>query len=149
MNKEQINLIEQLLTRGYPDCTYCGKEPELVAGNIVYPHRSDLFDKHFYMCRECDAYVGVHGSNSPYYGRAFGLLANPSLRLARSRAHQEVDRLWKENHMSRSKTYEYLADEMCYDIRYTHIGYFTIEQCFEAEKIAVDYIYKKNVGLYL
>ena len=39
-------------------CPYCGKDAALVTGDKIYPHRPDLYDRNFWLCTACDAYVG-------------------------------------------------------------------------------------------
>lgn len=108
-----------------PICPYCNKLSELVKGDVVYPHRSDLKWKSFYICNSCDAYVGCH----PHSTRPLGRLANRKLRLLKSMAHLAFDPYWKEGKMSRSKAYENLARDMEIPFNTCHIGMFNEEQC--------------------
>lgn len=41
-------------------CPYCGSKTEYVDGTVIYPHRPDLANRKFYICRPCNAYVGCH-----------------------------------------------------------------------------------------
>ena len=38
-------------------CPYCQRAAELVRGDWVYPHRPDLYDKKFYACKPCAAFI--------------------------------------------------------------------------------------------
>ncbi len=111
-------------------CLNCGCDTELVYGDKIYPHRSDLFHKTFYICPECKAYVGCHQD-----GRAFGTIAGPALRKARSRAHAAFDPLWENKNFfsNRRKAYQWLAKKMRLPTQLTHIGMFDIPECLLVE----------------
>lgn len=107
-------------------CPYCNKKAAFVTGEVVYPHRNDLHEKWFYLCRVCDAYVGCHvGSGIP-----LGRLANSELRKAKQAAHEAFDILWKETPiMSRKAAYVWLSAELSLSLDKTHIGMFDVNQC--------------------
>lgn len=106
------------------ECPYCGNLAEFVSGKVIYPKRSDLWDKRYYHCSPCRAYVGSHGDGSP-----FGTLATSELRQARMRAHEAFDTLWKESAMNRSAAYAWLSEQMELAPKDTHIGMFDVGQC--------------------
>lgn len=111
-------------------CPYCSNEPELVGGNVIYPHRADLAHLNFYLCRPCNAYVGCHrGTTNP-----LGRLANAELRQAKMEAHNAFDPLWKFNtfygqRLKRAKAYEWLAGKLGIDAKDCHIGMFDVSTC--------------------
>ena len=82
-------------------CPYCGGEPSLVTGAVLYPHRPDLAHKPFGRCAPCDATVGFHLD-----GRPLGTLAKPELRKLRGQAHDGTGRLGPLRRL--------LADVPCY-----------------------------------
>lgn len=41
-------------------CDYCQRPAGLVTGASLYPHRPDLFEKRFWACSDCEAWVGCH-----------------------------------------------------------------------------------------
>jgi hypothetical protein len=90
----------------------------------VYPHRSDLHAKRFWLCAQCDAYCGCHPDGSP-----LGMLANADLRAARREAHAAFDPLWRRGAMTRSQAYAWLARGMGLDMRDCHVGRFDAKQC--------------------
>lgn len=51
-------------------CCECGKEIEadIVGGDIIYPHRKDLYSKKFYLCPHCHNYAGVYQGESQLHG---------------------------------------------------------------------------------
>jgi len=80
-----------------------------------------------YLCRPCNAYVGVHrGSNKP-----LGRLANAELRQWKQAAHAAFDPLWKTGRFrgKRNGAYKWLAAQMGLPVEETHIGMFDVEKC--------------------
>lgn len=108
-------------------CDYCDQRSKLVTGRVLYPHRPDLYHKHFYLCEPCGAYVGCH-KNSQYHA-PLGRLANAELRGWKNRAHAAFDPLWQSDSMTRGKAYAWLAEALDLDIQYCHIGMFDIAMC--------------------
>lgn len=60
-------------------CPYCGRSAEFVDSIAVYRRSYGMI----YLCRPCDAYVGVHGRSDTPLGR----LANAELRRWKIAAH--------------------------------------------------------------
>ena len=122
-----------------PLCPYCGKKAALVTGETVYPHRPDLKEKRFWLCKPCDAWVGTHPNNKHY--KPLGRLANKELRTLKIQAHAAFDPLWKgdcvrsERSMHRSQAYKWLAHHMGIHPSECHIGMFNEEQCRLAIRI--------------
>src|ERR1043165_2750784 len=110
-------------------CPYCNSPAQLVTGVAIYPHRSDLHEKKFYLCPPCGAWVGCHHSTNQPLGR----LANAELRQANIAAHAAFDRLWKQTTptgtFDRSAAYQWLADQLGVPRSECHIGMFDVEQC--------------------
>lgn len=111
-------------------CPYCNNEPELVGGDVIYPHRPDLAFLKFFLCRPCDARVGCHRGTT----RPLGRLANAELRQAKMAAHNAFDPLWKFNafygqQLKRTQAYEWLAGKLGIEVDRCHIGYMDIETC--------------------
>ena len=112
-------------------CPYCGHEASLVGGDIIYPHRPDLAEKAFYLCRPCDAYVGCHpGTRIP-----LGFLADAQLRRAKHATHAVFDPLWRSGRMSRKAAYGWLARRLGIPTEACHIGWFDLEQCSAAQQL--------------
>lgn len=106
-------------------CPYCGKPAQLVGGNIIYPHREDLYEKKFWNCAPCQAYVGCHpGTETP-----LGRLANAELRRAKMAAHAAFDPLWKEGGMSRKEAYAWLSQALNIPPDDCHMGMFDVNTC--------------------
>lgn len=57
-----------------------------VQGDVIYKRRPDLKDKNFFLCVDCNAYVGCHKNGSP-----LGTVANENLRKMRSSAHRLIE----------------------------------------------------------
>lgn len=121
-----------------PICPYCGEFAKHVKGNVIYPHRSDLAFKNFYLCEPCKAYVGCHDGTL----RPLGRLADADLREAKQAAHAAFDPIWRarwerksaadpayKKSMARGGRYKKLAELMGIPKDDCHIGMFDIAQC--------------------
>lgn len=114
------------------ECPYCMRDAELVTGKEIYPHRSDLHSKKFWLCRPCDAYVGCHSYNKRhgYKGNEpLGRLANRELRIAKMAAHAAFDPIWKNGKLSRDEAYAWLATQLNISLKHCHIGMFDEATC--------------------
>ena len=107
-----------------PICPYCNNPAKLVTGREIYPKRLDLYDKKFYACMPCGAYVGCH----PGTERALGGLANKETREARGMAHQAFDPMWKSGKMSRREAYAWLKKALG-AAGEVHIGNMSVKEC--------------------
>ena len=106
-------------------CPYCMEPAEKVTGEAIYPHRPDLYNKMFYQCEDCEAYVGCHpGTDKP-----LGRLANAQLRRAKSAAHAVFDPIWKNGSKQRGEAYAWLAAQLSIDKNDCHIGMFDVGTC--------------------
>lgn len=124
-----------------PICPYCGKPAACVTGADVYPHRSDLAQKPFWMCAPCGAWIGCHPGTTQPLGR----LADAELRAAKRAAHEVFDPLWRtngsrnRNRKSRERAYAALSRALgipkggaC------HIGEMDLEQCWRTVALCPD-----------
>ena len=84
----------------------CGGFCIIRTGREMYPNRSDLWKKRFYVCQDCGSYVGAHPNGTPY-----GTPANERTRKARMKAHEFFDYLWKSGKMTRTAAYKRLERE--------------------------------------
>lgn len=110
-------------------CPYCGKKAEYVDTIEIYGKSYGMA----YLCRPCDAYVGVHdGTDTP-----LGRLANRELRRWRNRAHAAFDPLWQQGpyRRRRNDAYAWLAGKMGLTKEETHIAMFDVEQCKQVIQI--------------
>lgn len=124
------------LRRAAPTCPYCGDVSEMVKGDVIYPHRPDLYKLTFYRCDPCDAHVGTHkGTITP-----LGRLANAALRKAKSDAHKAFDPIWRGGYMSRKQAYLWLSQQLGIDVDDCHIAMFDIDACRRVERICLDYV---------
>lgn len=123
-----------------PICPYCGEFSVKVGGAAIYPHRPDLYEKTFYQCAPCDAYVGCHPGTTKPLGR----LADEKLRRAKNRAHAAFDPLWKDEGMKRGSAYAWLADRLGIKKEDCHIGMFDVDQCAAVVAACNDRRAKRN-----
>lgn len=106
-------------------------------GICIYPHSREYAHLPYWLCKECDAYVGCRkGTNTPA-----GTLANKKLRQLRIEAHKKFDAIWRSGKIARSDAYALLAKQMKISKEEAHIAMFSTEQCnrlinFEIERIA-------------
>lgn len=111
-------------------CPYCLRAAWLVSGREIYPHRRDLWDRKFYQCKPCGAYVGCHRNGSP-----LGRLANAELRSAKVAAHAAFDPVWQSGFMDRNQAYSWLAQRLGIKKEDCHIGMFDLDTCRLVESI--------------
>lgn len=116
-------------------CQYCKAIPELVNGDVIYPHRKDLHKRKFYLCKACNAYVGTHEHTI----KPLGILANAELRKAKNKAHAAFDPLWKNKEMTRREAYKWLAKQLNIEPKFCHIGMFTILTCEQVVEVVKEY----------
>jgi len=110
-------------------CSYCGNKPKYVDSKVIY-------GKHYgfiYLCRPCDAYVGVHHGNTR---KALGRLANKELRQAKQEAHKYLDNIWQQKvaigedkGKARRNAYKGVGKLLGIPKKHTHIGMFDLETC--------------------
>lgn len=105
-------------------CPYCGADTEYVDSSCVYGSSYGMI----YICKPCDAYVGVHKGTDESLGR----LANAELRKWKKATHSIFDVLWKERRMTRNQAYEWLADKLKIKREDCHIGMFDEDMCKRA-----------------
>ena len=90
----------------------CGCEAEVDAhhtdGQEIYPHRKDLRNKIFCICRTCGNYVGCHQLSL----KPLGCIPTPEVRRERQRVHQTLDPIWKSGDMSRTKVYKAMSEKL-------------------------------------
>lgn len=114
-------------------CPYCGEECEAMTGAEVWPHLPKLAANRLYVCRPCDARVGVHeGTWIPK-----GSPANAALRRARMAAHAVFDPMvvkkqrrdaCSRNH-ARAAAYAWLARQLAIDPKDCHIAMMGLADC--------------------
>lgn len=115
-----------------PICPYCGAAGKLVQGDTVYPHRQDLREKNFWLCRPCDAFVACHLPNFRYARKGdepLGTMADRPLRQSRMLAHNAFDPIWVTKEMKRKAAYRWLAGKLGINPHDCHIGQFDEQQC--------------------
>ena len=112
-------------------CQYCKKTAKFVDSKIIYGKSYGMI----YLCKECNAYVGVHkGTNRP-----LGILANAELREWKKKAHASFDPLWKTKLMTRREAYEWLAKQMGKSLEKCHIGMFDVSECEQFVALVTQY----------
>lgn len=96
----------------------------------------------FYGCIEypkCRAAHGAHPDGTP-----LGTPADKETKMARIRAHEVFDAIWKRRHMSRSEAYAWMQRTMGLSDADAHIGKFTIDQCEELAELVGEYLAERE-----
>lgn len=106
-------------------CPYCYMESQYIDSSEYYSNGVSY--GMIYICKPCDAIVGVHKGTD----KALGRLADPTLRKYKKEAHKYFDIIWKDGHLKRSEAYEKLAEHLNLPKEYTHIGMFSVKTCEE------------------
>lgn len=118
-------------------CPYCSEKAALVFGTEIYGEKvgPEAALRQYWLCRPCDAYVGVHATSHHRY--PLGRLANAELRQLRIEAHQHFDPLWEammsyrgwSRNRARTAAYAWLAKELNISIDHAHMGWFDADMC--------------------
>lgn len=116
-------------------CPYCGNVAVRVTGKEIYPHRPDLEERSFYLCKPCDAYVGTHKGTY----RPLGRMANAELRKAKIAAHSKFDLLWKSGQFDRTGAYAFMAKKLGLSMTECHIGMFDVAMNKRVEQVVDQY----------
>ena len=133
-------------------CPYCGKPAVMVSGVRIYPHRPDLFEKKFWLCEKCDAYVGCHPRNLNHGQdgtRPLGRLADKELRRLKWKAHSLFDPLWQElgYFPNRKAAYQWLSNQLGIYVNKCHIGFFDKQRCEAVIDHCTSYVEEKKNDL--
>lgn len=116
-------------------CPYCGKQAKLVKNEVIYGRTYG--NGWAYLCKPCEAYVGLHDNGKP-----LGVPAKKELRQLRMKAHDSFDKIWKaeKSRLFRTMLYKALSKYMGLSEKETHIGSFNEEQCKKVLEFTRDYI---------
>lgn len=124
-------------------CAYCGEETQLVDDADVY---GTSYGGKCWVCWPCGAWVGCHKGTE----KALGRVANKELRVAKMKAHEAFDQLWKRKKANavsvygrknaRSLAYKWLSKQMGTAPILTHIGMFNLDQCKKVVQICKPYL---------
>lgn len=114
-------------------CPYCERPSMRMTGRELHPTRHDLAEKHFHVCRNCDAWIGCRDGTWEPLGR----LANAELRRAKQDVHIALEPIWQSamtmhnwtKSKARNLAYIWLATEMSIPNGRANIGDFDLDQC--------------------
>jgi hypothetical protein len=107
-----------------------------VSGDVIYPHRPDLYNQKFYICPKCGKYVGTHKGTI----RPLGCIPTNELKVERQKIHTKMDILWKTKQISRNKLYKLISQKLGYNY---HTGETrTVQECLKVLDI-IDEIRKE------
>ena len=103
----------------------------------MYPHRSDLRNKSYWLCDGCGAFCGCH----PGHIRPLGLPADAETRELRQRVHALLDPLWlqaKARGEARTRVYAWLGTALGLRSSDCHVGMFNADTCRRAIEVLTD-----------
>jgi len=114
-------------------CCNCEKDVNTVKkdGGEIYSHRPDLKHKIFFVCENCNNFVGQNTKN----GKPLGVIPTKEIRSFRQTIHQLIDPLWKDDIISRNKLYLILSEK--FGEEYHTASLRTEDECREIIKIAI------------
>lgn len=127
----------KLVSDGAPpptECRYCSGDVELVINSEVYNGRVYGEWPYCYLCRSCDAYVGLH----PNTDLPLGILANKELRKSRRVSKWLFIEITKNKGWSRNQAYHWLSKKMQIKPSRCHWGMFDINECEMAGMICAN-----------
>lgn len=119
-------------------CKYCGGIVRLIPASTVYgeaTQRLGMAHEFVYQCQNCNARVGCHKGTT----RPLGDVANEVLRLKRMETHRVFDTFWKSRHMTRSKAYKWLSEQLDIPREEAHIGGFEMDTCEKLIRLCREY----------
>lgn len=108
-------------------CPYCSGSVELVRNDTIYGRAYGDWP-YAYLCRACDAFVGLH----PETDLPLGTLANRELREARKRSKSLWQAITRMKQLNRNDAYRWLAERMGIAKQDCHFGHFDLERCQKA-----------------
>ncbi len=111
-------------------CPYCAGSVELASNAAVYGREYGAWP-YLYLCRPCDAYVGLH----PDTDIPLGTLADRELREARKASKALFFDALEQHGIDRTEAYRRLAEAMGIPVGECHFGWFTLERCRQASAI--------------
>lgn len=116
--------------KGY--CCECRKDVdcEIVKGDVIYPHRPDLYDLGFVRCPICGNYTGIHDGEYP-------TLPTAHIRSCRRRAHRALDRIWRDR-AKKSKYYGFMSNHFGKDFHWGMVR--SDEEADEALELTIDFM---------
>lgn len=136
-NNQSFNEKDIAIMRG-EICPYCGAKPELIDSAEIYNGTSY---GPIYICRPCNAYVGVYENTNKPLGR----LANAGLRELKKQAHEVFDKIWRLKYKrGRHQAYYWLSKQLKLPFDYTHIGMMDEDYCRKTIIICKQYLYQKD-----
>lgn len=117
-------------------CRFCDGAVELVSNSEIYNGIEYGKWPYAYLCRNCDAYVGLH----PNTAIPLGTLADADTRKARKECKPAFIALYRGPSaiFGRSEAYRWLADKLGIPVNACHWGWFDSNQCQRAAAICRD-----------
>lgn len=132
-SKQPEKIPQEAMVRSGQICPYCRSQTRVIDSALIYRGQSYGWAVACDKFPACDSYVGCH----PRSQRPLGRLADKELRLAKSRAHEALDRLWKPAgrrsrewvQARRQEAYRWLAGALGVKERHCHVGMFDVDMC--------------------
>lgn len=97
---------------------------EEVKGDVIYPHRPDLYSLSFLRCPICGNYTGKYKGEK-------AVLPTRYMRECRYKAHRALEKIWKHRKL-RGAYYKYMSDRFGRDFHWGEV------ECDEVATIALE-----------
>lgn len=125
-------------------CCECQKDvgAKLITGKEVYPSRSDLWGLPFWLCIECNNFVGCH-HKTKNRDHPLGHIPTKEMKKARIHIHALIDPFWQSGFIKRRELYKKISDVMGWNFHTSKTK--TIEECRSAYRVGLQI--KKELGL--
>ena len=103
-------------------CCGCKKEVpvRLTNGKEIYNSNPDLHQLPFWICDNCNNYVGCHHKTKDRT-KPLGVIPTKEIRDLRKKIHNILDPLWRNGTYSRSEVYKKLEYILGYEIHIANI----------------------------
>lgn len=115
-------------------CRYCDGKVQLTSNAEVYQGREHGDWPYIYLCKPCNAYVGLH----PNTDIPLGTMANKELRELRKVKKLIFIELSKDKGWSRNQAYHWLSERMSVKPIHCHWGLFGVDDCEVAGMICAN-----------
>lgn len=97
-------------------CCACDRNvtARLTNGSEVYSHRADLKEVPFWICDDCNNFVGCH-YKTVNKTVPLGCIATDEIKQIRKKIHAVLDPIWKSGKISRKALYRKVSDQIGYN----------------------------------
>lgn len=122
------------------ECRYCHGNVVLTANDVIYGNTYGDWP-YVYLCKQCDAYVGLH----PATDIPLGTLANKALRRKRLQTKGAFYAYLQNAKLTRDAGYKWLSARTGIPPAECHFGHFDIEECDAIRTLLLDQLRPEHI----